>query len=396
MLFLRRVLAVARAEGQYLLREPRTLLVIFVQPMMLLILYGYAISFDLHDLPFAVLDQDGSDMSRRFAQALDAGGEGRILAQQGYLKGPEEIAPLLANSRVRFVLVIPPGFAREAAAGKRPQVQAVFDASDSNTAGVAAGYLATMVAAQNAELAAGTLAQRGQAFPEGPPGAGGELVAEPLNIRWRILYNPDLSSRRFIIPGLIAILLSNIAGTLTATTIVRERELGSLESLLTAPVGALDLVLGKMAPYVLVAAGDVVLVLVAGGLVFGVWPQGNLLTLASFSLLFLMAMLAMGTLISATSPNQLLALITALLVTMLPNFFLTGFAFPRSNMPWILRVISEPLPATQYLTALRGVFLKGVGWAELWPQGLWMGATAVALLLAAIRSTAVSLARGLD
>src|SRR5439155_4055814 len=226
--------------------------------------------------------------------------------------------------------------------------QAIFDAADSNTAGVAAGYLAAAVGAHNARLASSALAEAGA-------GASAASRSEPVDIRWRVFYNPDLSSHRFIIPGLIAILLSNIAGTLTATTITRERELGSLESLLTSPVGALDLLLGKMLPYLLVAAGDVVLVLVLGGLVFGVWPRGDLVTLASFSLLFLVGMLAMGLLISASAPTQLLALLIALTVTMLPNFFLTGFAFPRSNMPWILQVLSEPLPATQYLIALRGI-----------------------------------------
>jgi ABC-2 type transport system permease protein len=373
----------------FLLREPRTLLVIFVQPLMLLLLYGYAITFDLYNLPFAVLDEDRSEPARALVRDLNAGGRVRTLALAGYVAGPAEIEPLLAANKVRFVLVIPRGFGADITAGKQPVVQALFDAADSNTAGVAAGYLAAAIGAHNARLASAALARAGA-------GSAAAARSQPLDIRWRVFYNPDLSSHRFIIPGLIAILLSNIAGTLTATTITRERELGSLESLLTSPVGAMDLLLGKMLPYLFVAAGDVILVLVLGGLVFGVWPRGDLLTLASFSLLFLVGMLAMGLLISASAPTQLLALLVALTVTMLPNFFLTGFAFPRSNMPWILQVISEPLPATQYLIALRGIFLKGTGWADLWKPGLWMGSTAVALFAAAVGVTRSSLARGLE
>lgn len=395
--FLRRARAIARAEIRFLLRDPRTLLVVFVQPMMLLVLYGYAISFDLHDLPFVVWDQDGTAASRRFVEQLGSGGEERTLVLQRYVSGPKEIDELLAGGAVRFALVIPPGFGREMAQGRRPAVQALFDAADSNTAGITAGFLMASVAAQNATLASDTVSRwHGGRGRLGPALAGGEQMAAPINLRWRIFYNPDLSSHRFIIPGLIAILLSNIAGTLTATTITRERELGSLESLLTTPVRATDLVLGKMFPYLLVAAGDVLLVLFMGGLVFGIWPLGNPLTLASFSLLFLLAMLAIGMLISATAPTQLLALLMALTITMLPNFFLTGFAFPRSNMPWLLQMISAPLPATQYLIAVRGVFLKGVGWRELWPQGVWMAATAVVFTALALGAARRSLARGLE
>jgi ABC-2 type transport system permease protein len=210
-----------------------------------------------------------------------------------------------------------------------------------------------------------------------------------------VLYNPQLSSVRFIVPGLMAVLLTFLAATLTSSTIVRERELGPIESLLVSPVQAPELVIGKLAPYVVIAMADIALVLLVGGLAFGVWPRGDLLSLASFSLLFLTAMLALGILISAVAPNQQLALMVAILLTMLPNMFLTGFAFPRSNMPWLLQVLSQPLPATQYLIAIRGVFLKGIGWEILWPQGLWMAVVAVGLLLLAIRITHLRMAKGL-
>lgn len=394
--FMRRINAIAYSESRHLLREPRTLLVIFVQPVMLLVLYGYAINFELRNVPFAVRDLDRTAESRELLRRLSPGGPDQPFLLWDYLATDQAVEEALARGTVRFVLVIPRGFGRDLVTGRRPGVQALFDASDSNTASIASGYLSAMVADYNNRLAISTWLRRGSppAGP-GPPLAGRKSLQEALDLRWRILYNPDLSSRRFIIPGLIAILLSNIAGTLTATTLTREKEMGSFESLLASPVRAAELVLGKMAPYVVVCVGDVALVLLIGGLIFGVWPRGSLLTLTSFSLLFLFAMLAIGMLISATSATQLLALITAIVVTMLPNFFMTGFAFPRSNMPLLLQWLSEPLPATQYLIALRGVFLKGVGWSVLWPTGLWMGGAGAACVALAIRATRQSLQRGL-
>jgi ABC-2 type transport system permease protein len=147
---------------------------------------------------------------------------------------------------------------------------------------------------------------------------------------------------------------------------------------------------------VLVALGNITLVLLVGGLVFHTWPRGNVLTLYSMSLLFMLGMLSLGILISSGAPNQRVALLLAMFATMLPNIFLTGFAFPRSNMPWFLQMVSWPLPATQYLIAIRGVFLKGIGWSILWPQGLWMALTALFLIVRAVRIMHRSLARGLD
>jgi ABC-2 type transport system permease protein len=169
-----------------------------------------------------------------------------------------------------------------------------------------------------------------------------------------------------------------------------------MESLLTAPIGPTELVLGKLAPYLVVASGIVALVILAGGLIFGVWPRGSLFDLASFSLLFMLGMLALGLLISSGTPSQQTALMAATLSTMLPNIFLTGFAFPRSNMPLFLQWVSNALPATHFIHAIRGIFLKGVGWDVLWPQGLWMAATTAALLILSIRVVGKRMAQGLE
>ena len=397
--FLRRAGAIARKELRHILREPRTLLVVFIQPVLLLLLYGYCISFDLHRIPFAVWDQDRTEPARQLVRRLHTSGE-TTFTLSGYASGPKEVDRLLAAGRVRFVLVIPSGFGRDMTAGRTAKLQALFDGADSNTAGVASGYLAASLAEYNTrqtEIDAVGRPRRTAALRAAGPAIGGAAsFAEPISLRWRVFYNPDLSSRRFIVPGLIAILVTFLATALTSTTITRERELGPLEALLTSPATALDVVIGKMSPYVLVAAGTIALVLVTGGLVFNVWPRGNLLTITSFSFLFVLGLLSIGMLISALAPTQQLALLFSALSTTLPTLFLTGFIFRVGNMPPVIQLISSVLPATQYLIALRGVFLKGTGWSVLWPQGLFMGCVAFLMIAIAVGIVRIRMARGLE
>lgn len=397
--FFRRVRAIASKELRHLLRDPKTLLIVFAQPVMLMMIYGNVLSLDLRRIKIAVWDQDRSVASRQLVDRLTSGGERQLFSVVGYINGPDQIEPLLSADKARFVLVIPTGFGADLGAGRTGTVQALFDAAESNTAGVASGYLTAAVGRHNARLAISTVSRRRGLHPGGPVyqrvAVGEAPLSDPIELRWRVFYNPALSSVRYVVPGLMAILLTFLAATLTSTSIVRERELGPMESLFTSPVSATELVIGKLAPYVLVAVGDILLVLLVGGVVFGVWPRGAPFALVSFSFLFLLAMLAIGMLISAQAESQQTALLFAILVTMLPNMFLTGFAFPRSNMPWILQQISLLLPATHYLIAIRGVFLKGTGWEVHWPQGLWMAVVSAILITLAIRVVRQTMQRGL-
>jgi ABC-2 type transport system permease protein len=398
--FLRRMMAIARSEGRYLLREPRTLVVCFVEPIVMLILFGYCLSFDLIDVPFAVWDQDRTTASRDLVRTVRAGTTSHTFKYLGDVRHPSEIEPLLGGGTARLVLVIPRGYARALSGGRRVAVQGLIDGSDSNTAAVAGGFLGAAIASHNAGLSVhGTARRHGSTatFVTVAAGlGGGRPVSEPIDVRWRVLYNPDLSSRRFIIPGLMAVLLSILAATLTSTAITRERELGSLESLLISPARPSEVVAGKMLPYLAISAVNVALVLVLGGLVFGVWPRGSVLTLAVFTMLFLPGMLSVGLIISCIAPTQNFALVLATLLGFLPTMFLTGFAFPRSNMSWLVQVLSWPLPATQYLAATRGIFLKGVGWEVLASQALWLTGSTSVLVFLAIRAVAANMARGLE
>jgi ABC-2 type transport system permease protein len=403
--FLQRVGAIARKETRHLLRDPRTLIIVFFQPVMLMALYGYCFNFDLRELPFIVLDHDKTAASRRLVQQLNPGGKTPSFVLVGYIDDLVEVEPLLASGKARFALVIPRGYGQDVSAGKRASVQALFDAAESNVAGVTMGYLGGAVSLYNATLSTDSGSRQRGAHRYGAassrsPLAGAQRIdttsAGTIDLRWRVLYNPDLSSIRFVIPGLVGILLTFVASSLTSVTIVRERELGPMESLLTAPVSPTEIVLGKMAPYILVGAGNIVLVLMIGGFVFGIWPRGDLLTLASFSFLFLVGVLAVGMVVSARVRTQQVALTMAALLTLLPNLFLTGFIFPRSNMPPIIQGITFVLPATQYLIAIRGIFLKGTGWEVHWPQGLLLALIGAGLTLLTIRLVRSSMARGLE
>lgn len=384
--------AVARKESIHLWRDPRTLLVIFLQPLVLMVIYGYCITFDLYHIPFAVWDQDRTGASRTLVESFVHGSLDPYFDFAGYMTDPRTIEPLLARGQVRFILVVPRDFGRDVAAGRAVKVQALVDGADSNTAGIALGYASGQLSAHASDVAAAAQSRR-HGYPalagpaSGTPGAAGAgPPPDTLDLRTRVFYNPDLSSTRFIVPGLIALLLTTLAALLTSTCIAREREMGTLESVLISPVRPAEFVLGKLAPYAVIATGNVLMVVGVGGLLFGTWPRGNLLTLSILTGLFLIATLALGMLISAKAPRQQPALVLAILATTLPTTFLTGFAFPRSNMPLFLQWISWPLPATQYMIAVRGVFLKGVGWSVLWPQGLMLAAISALLLRASIRS----------
>ncbi len=398
--WLRRLVAVARAEALNLLRQPRALVVCATEPLVLLVLFGYCITLSVERTPFAVWDQDGSESSRQLVRELEAGGAHRPFELVGYLPDEHTVERALREGWCRFVLVIPTDYGRDLKQGRPAAAQAIFDGMDPNTAGLSALYLADAIERFNLQEGTRARLRGGTYHPAATRGlptlSAREDMIENVDLRWRLLYNPDLKSYPFVVPGLIAILLTLLATTLTSTTLARERETGSLEGLLVLPVLAGEILLGKALPYLCIATAHVVLVLVLGGLVFGVWPAGSLPTLIGFTLLFLPAMLFLGLMLSALAPTQQFAALLALYSTLLPTFFLTGFALPRANMPMVLQWMSWPLPATQFLLALRGIYLRGVGWEVLWPQAAWLLGNTVLFGALALVVLQLRLKRGLE
>jgi len=351
-LHLGRLLAVARKEALQLRRDPRSMVLAFVLPLALLLFFGYAINWDLKDIPIAVRDEDGTRASRELVAALEGSGYFRVVS---HLESRAPIDELLVQGSVRAVLVLPRGFSSDLAAGRRAPAQLLLDGSDANTATITMNYAYAIVARWSQQVAL-----RGRQLP-------GLATAEP-----RVWYNPTLASRNMIVPGLIAVIMSIIAAMLTALTIAREWERGTMEQLAATPVHRLEVVFGKLLPYVAIGFFDVATTTVLGVTIFGVPLRGSVLLLAAMTLLFLLGALGLGIFISAALKSQVLATQVALVATYLPALLLSGFIFDVGGMPVVLRAISRIVPARYYIAVTRGIFLKGVGVEVLWVQGLSM------------------------
>jgi ABC-2 type transport system permease protein len=347
-----RLLAIARKEWIQLRRDPRSMILAFALPLFLLLFFGYAITWDVDDIPIVVVDRDRTAASRALVDAFVASGYFSVVAQTEEARQAEED---LVASRVKGILTVPPGYASALASGTGAEVQLLLDGSDANTATIAQNYADAIVARHGARAVVG------------PGGRGPPLRLEP-----RTWYNPNLESRHMIVPGLIAVIMSIIAAMLTALTIAREWERGTMEQLAATPVARVEVVLGKLLPYLLIGIFDVAVTVVAGMWIFGTPFNGSVLLLALMTLLFLVGALGLGIFISAAVKSQVLATQIAMIATYLPAVLLSGFLFDIASMPVALRVFTYLIPARYFVTVTRGIFLKGVGASVLWPEALLM------------------------
>jgi len=376
---IRRTLAVARAEWMHNRRDVRSLGIIVLLPIMLLLLYGYAINFDLRELRFAVQDWDRSEASAEFVDTI---ARSDYFALHGLIADSVELGRLVEYGRVRFALVIPRGFGDDIASGRTGRVQVLLDGADSQTAGVALGYMEAVVRRHSVELMQEWVRRAGVPASSAEPALG----IEP-----RVLYNPELRSTSFVVPGLIAVLMMMLAALLTSGCIVREREAGSFEGLAASPIAPSEIMLGKLAPYAVIAIFDVVLCIVVGWLIFGVAPRGDLWSLLGISAVYLVASLAIGLLVSGLTRTHQLATLLAFLTTMLPTMLLTGFVFPLRSMPAVLQYLAQVFPATHFLVIIRGIYLKGTGLGLFVREGLALGLIALLLVIAASKAFRKSL-----
>jgi ABC-2 type transport system permease protein len=361
-----RLLAVARKEAIQLRRDPRSLAMAFLVPAAMIVFFGYVISFDVKDIRFAVLDQDHSMRSRALVEAFEATGRFRLSAS---LERLADVDALMERGNTRLVLVIPPGFQRDIESGGTAPVQAIVDGADANTASVAMNYASAIVTAYSARL----LVQQGPRRP-------------PVETASRVWYNESLDSASMIVPGLVAVIMMIIAAMLTALTIAREWERGTMEQLAATPVHRLEVIGGKLLPYLGIGLIDVTAAVALGLLVFQVPFRGNPLLLFGMATLFLLGSLGLGIFVSAAVKSQLLATQAAMLATYLPSVLLSGLMFDLQAMPLALRAISTLVPARYFVVVLRGVFLKGIGLSILWPQALAMVLYAVAGLGLAVHA----------
>ncbi len=324
----------------------------FALPVLLLLFFGYAITWDVKDLQLAVLDQDRSRASRGLVDAFAASGYFSVVRR---LDRAAESDRLLEQGTVDAILVIPRGFMRDLAADRIAPVQLLLDGADANTATIALNYADAITA----RYSRGVLLR-------------GRRLEPPAVAEIRVWYNPTLESRNMIVPGLIAVIMSIIAAMLTALTIAREWERGTLEQLVATPVHRLEVVFGKLIPYIGIGLLDVCFAVLAGIIIFGVPFRGSVLLLGALTLLFLIGALGLGIFISAVLRSQVLATQVAMVATYLPALLLSGFLYDIASMPAALRAVTYAIPARYYIAVTRGVFLKGVGIEVLWIQALSM------------------------
>jgi ABC-2 type transport system permease protein len=349
-----RLLALIRKEFIQTFRDPRSLTITFIMPLIQLFLLGYAATSDVRNVPLAVLDRDRSAASRDLLSAYRAADYYRIDFD---VTGEAELKQLIDSGQAGAGLIIPPGYGDKVAAGQTAQVAFVVDGSDPTIAGTGLSAAQFIAQAKATSLLVQRAAQLGQ----------GNVARSPIEIRTQVWYNPDLVSAYNMVPAMIGMILQFLTLQLTASAIVRERERGTMEQLAVTPLSAVELMIGKLTPFVLIAMIDAVEILVVGVLVFGVPINGSIWLLLALSALFLATTLGIGLFISTITKTQREAQMSSMLFT-LPAIFLSGFFFPIAAMPKVLQYASYAIPLRYFLIVARSIVLKGVGADALWPE----------------------------
>jgi ABC-2 type transport system permease protein len=366
---------IMRKEFIQILRDPRSLAAAILIPIIMLVLFGYAITFDIRQISLAVLDQDGSFQSREFLRSLTAS---PIFKANRYLSTHDEIDELLDRGLVRMGLVIPPGFSRALKRGESAPVQFLVDGTDANFAAVCLGYLNAACYRYSLNLSVKYIKRQGLGYLA--------RTFPPISARARIWFNQTLRSENFIVPGIIAVILMMLAAQITSLSVAREYERGTIEQLIVSPIRSSELIIGKILPYICIGFCQVGLVTLVGTLHFGVPFRGSLLLFAILTGIFLIGAMGIGMFFSILTKSQQVAMQISMLSTMLPALLLSGFIFPIESMPKVLQAITYLVPARYFLVILRGIFLKGSGISFLWPEALWLSVFSIALFSLCFRS----------
>lgn len=356
----RRMFTIVRKEWLHIIRDPRTLGLVIIMPVMMLFLLGYAVANDVKDIPMVVADLSKTESSRTLVDKLSVSG---FFKYTYSAQSENEILNLLDEGAVKVGLYIPENFGRNISTGETGTIQFYIDGSNPTIAQTAQLAAETISQSMSQEILIQRLERSGS----------GMQLNLPVDARLRYLYNPDMKRMNFMIPGLVAIILQIQTLLLTAFAIVREREQGTFEQLIVTPVRSWELMLGKILPFIVVAFVNVIMTVAVGAIWFGVEVAGSITLLGVLSLVFLLGSLGLGVFISNISKTQMQAMYMASFI-MMPSFILAGLLFPRENMPWLAYYAGYLLPVTYFLEIVRGIILKGTGFASLW---IWIWPMAV-------------------
>lgn len=363
---LRNVVPVARKEFRQIRRDVRSLVFLLAMPAFLLVMFGFALNFDIKHIPLGVRDQDGSRQSRELTDKFTNTEYFDLVA---HIRRPGQVDRLMGREKIRVAVIIPPKFADDLEAGRSPSIQVIIDGADAMTGSTAAGYVAAIVRSYSEQATLKILERHGI-----------HGLVTPLEADLRVWYNPELKSVNFLVPGLMAFILMVIVVVSISFSVVREKERGTMEQILVSPIHPVELVVGKVIPYILISLVSAHLVLLFGWGLFGVRIEGSYPLLLLTMVLFLLGALGQGILISTVTRTQQVAFMVSVLTTLLPTFILSGFVFPLRNMPVVIQGIAHLVPAQYFLVALRAIILKGAGLEAFWTQLLFLGAFAALTL----------------
>lgn len=354
---LNRIKAIALKEIRQLKRDKRMLYVLFVFPLILLVLFGYAINFDVHHIKMVVYDQDKSAHSRNFITSLTSS---EYFDLVGYINDESKIKEVLDTKTAQCVIVFPNDLSEKLYSKQNAPVQILIDGVDANTASLINSYITVATASYSQKLQSKALA------------VVGRKAYVPIDIHPAFWFNPELNSTFFLIPGLIVMILIITAVVSISLSIVREKERGTIEQINVSPLSSMELLVGKTIPYVIISLIIATFILIAGYILFGITVRGNIFLLFFSMLLFLFASLNIGVIVSSIADTQQVAFQIATLVSMLPSMLLSGFVFPIESMPPVIQILTNITPAKFFMIVLRGILLKGVGIESLWPQLVYL------------------------
>ncbi len=352
--------AIARKEFIQIRRDKSTIYMVFIFPLMMLILYGYGIRYDVKLVPITVFDQDASFESRQY---LERFGESPYFSIIRYVPNYRELENDINRGEARLGVVIPPDFGERLSSNREATVQVIVDGADSNTATIALGYFSAITR----EYSSAVMMNQMEAMIRRT-----NLSIPPMEIEPRIWFNEDLQSVEFIVPGIIAIIMMIIGTLLTAVTIVKEKEDGTIEQIVSSPIKRHQLMLGKVLPYAVLAYLDFLLVVLASYVFFGVEIRGSVLLLFIVAFFYLLGVLGIGILVSTITETQISAMLIAILVSLLPSILLSGFIFPIRQMPEALQILTTVIPARYFIEILRDIYLKGLGLEAIWREILYI------------------------